>query len=445
MLRWYCSFCLAFLLGTVLTSRAQVFEPGYLVINGRDTLRGEVLNEFWEEPPKQVRFRSTASAPGVVYPAEALQSVYVSSGHLLRRETLPIDRLAQVQLAQLTRSTPRNQQPESLLVDVWVDGPASLLGVRLSEVQHFFVRREQQPYLEMTERKYLAERNGNQYIADANDYYSQLLRYFGDCAAAVTLLEKTDFTVPHLARLVQAYNLECSAARARGRETVRDRLNRPTVALQVGLTAGARYNSLKLMMQPNGSGPSGAEALHGLDADGRVHLQLGSYLDLLSPGRRLALHVAVVGATFGRRGTVTGGSNGPAGMYEWRGIHAASQFGMRGLLPLGTNYRLLLGLGYEINTFWNRTSHTNLPLSYSLAYNDGSFIYSDFHGTVLPYLEAGLRYRRYSLVSTMRVYQNDYLLYTQNSQSTTLTYTPWSLAVVFGYQLNRHSDQQPKQ
>jgi hypothetical protein len=47
----------------VHAAHSQTFESGYLVLQRGDTLRGEIENAFWEEPPATVRFRATATAP----------------------------------------------------------------------------------------------------------------------------------------------------------------------------------------------------------------------------------------------------------------------------------------------------------------------------------------------------------------------------------------------
>ena len=42
-----------------LQTRARTFEPGLLVRSNGDTLRGEIENGFWTEPPAFIRYRGT--------------------------------------------------------------------------------------------------------------------------------------------------------------------------------------------------------------------------------------------------------------------------------------------------------------------------------------------------------------------------------------------------
>ncbi|TGE09914.1 hypothetical protein [Hymenobacter fodinae] len=424
-------------------AQAQTFEPGYVVLSTGDTLRGEIQNDFWEEPPSEIRFRR--GTEDLIYMAADLQSVCLSKSRLLRSALVPIDRFAQVRVDRLTRGTPKRQLLEVVLADVWVDGPASLLGITIDASKHFFVRREQQPYLEMAERLCLTERNGRQYIADANNYHAQLLQYFGDCPSAVKMAATASFTAKDLTRVVQTYNQECSAARHLGTEAITEQVPRPKAAMLVGLTAGLRYNSLRLSTSPMQQPTLGNDALKGLNDDGRSHLQLGTYLDLVLPGRRLALHTAVVGALYGRRGSITLPSQYAlrTGVYDWRGLNAAFQFGLRGLLPVAPNLRVLVGFGYEINTFWRTKSYTNL----NPTYYGQEFLYG-FRGTALPYMEAGFRYKRYTFAGTVRTYETEY--FTHRFKSSTgedlaidYIYTPISLSAGISYQLNRNTDKFP--
>ena len=47
-------------------TNAQTYEPGLLVRSTGDTLRGEIENGFWTEPPAFIRYRSTPNSPSQV-------------------------------------------------------------------------------------------------------------------------------------------------------------------------------------------------------------------------------------------------------------------------------------------------------------------------------------------------------------------------------------------
>lgn len=339
----------------------------------------------------------------VTYPARQLHSIYLSSGRLFRQELLPIDRYAEARLDRLLPHVRHHQQLESVMADVYVTGTASLLGVTLDAVKHFFIQREQRPYLEMTERKYLALQNGTQYVADANDYRNQLLGYFGDCEATAEIIKTAPFTAVGLTQVVQAYNVQCSASHQSGREISLSKPHQARVTVRVGLLGGIRYNTVRNQNK--------------IDIDGLVHAQGGIYLDFVHLNQKLALHSAVLVSNYGR-------PDKRATDYIWRGVLANIQLGVRGFLPLSPRSQLVAGVGYELNYFLEK-------------YNKGypqRYLYADnFSGSLLPYLEAGVRLNRIMLLAHGRAY----------TPPKYFTPRPYSLSLSVGYQLFKDSESVP--
>nr|GFC83186.1 hypothetical protein [Tanacetum cinerariifolium] len=91
---------------------------------------------------------------------------------------------------------------------VLVDGPASLLQTSVNSVQHYFVSRVGWPVLELAARNYLQMKDGRQLIMSGNNYQAELLKYFGDCPAAVQAIDA--FKTSALVGVVQAYNRQCA-------------------------------------------------------------------------------------------------------------------------------------------------------------------------------------------------------------------------------------------
>lgn len=439
---------------------AQVFEPGYLILSRGDTLRGEVENEFWSSPPKVVRFRSTAPAPIRTYRASQLRAVQLTSGRLLRRELLPIDYSASTNAAQLEYGLIIRQQFDSLLADVLVEGQASLLRVEWGQVQHFFVRREQRPYLEMTERRYLDNSSHNGVsLRDGNNYRGQLNIYFGDCAPAVAVADRAQFTAADLIEVVQTYNEQCSASRQPGHRIAADKSAAGRIKFQVGPLLGVRYTSMKVRTQET----PGAETqtLNGRQLGGAPSPQPGLYFDILDGGRRAAVHTALFGYRVGQVTPLPSPDGTPqwAGTLDWRALVATLQLGLRGMQPVGRNYTLLAGTGLEITRFWvqgntmrygsgSTTRGTaDLLRSTSQTFDLG------FGPSKLPYLELGVRRQRLTVLLTGRMYSRqefyDFLTVgpivtnpngTRSSTGYTYSARTISTALVVSYQINPDSD-----
>lgn len=401
-------------LGLLATAAAaQTFEPGYVVRLAGDTLRGEIENHFWKEPPTAVRFRPAPAAPVVQLRPGQLRAFRLSSGRYFRADLLPIDRHAETNLNLLPRGLVIAQQPDSVLAEVLVEGPATLLRMVLPGATHYFVKREQQPYLELTGRRYLREVQGRLIDTDANDYRAQLGQYFGDCAAVTGQLPSRAFTAPDLLALVQAYNQQCASARQPGAEYLLAARPRRRVSWAVGVLGGTRYSTVRLQRNaffyPPNTAPVEPATLDNLQLDGRLHPSGGFYTDLLMPGRQLALHAEVGVSSFGRRGTVAARAAVPAARFEWRGYTTTWRLGLRYFGHLGSEWQLHAGTGFAFDRSWGLRS--------SIVYGDGqsrtvgrltvpgwgtfvgappnTFPYSLFSW---PYLELGLSHRRWSVI-----------------------------------------------
>ncbi|MBJ6110286.1 hypothetical protein JAO73_14780 [Hymenobacter sp. BT523] len=238
-------FLLLFLTSAVTQSMAQAYEPGLLVRANGDTLRGEIENSFWLDPPKFIHFRPTATADAVTLLPRHLRTVLFAGGRYFRFEALPIDHAAETRLDRLPKGYHPDVRTDSLLAEVLLEGPASLLRVVRYSATHYFVRRPGQPVLDLSGRSYLrASSMGKMVVVDANNYQAQLEQYFGDCPAASSAARAAAFTPEGLARVVLAYNESCAAERAPTASWVAQAISQKRPAFQAGVVAGGR--TLKL-------------------------------------------------------------------------------------------------------------------------------------------------------------------------------------------------------
>ena len=164
--------CLAvFCLGGPAQLLAQTYEPGYLVRSTGDTLRGEIENEFWEQPPTFIRFRAAAGSPSELLKPRQLRAVSFINGRYFRHEVLLLDHAAETRLQDLVRGNAVAMQSDTLLAEVLLTGPVELLRVALPGAVHYEVRRPGQPPLRLSERQYLGENDrGGWSVMDGNNY-----------------------------------------------------------------------------------------------------------------------------------------------------------------------------------------------------------------------------------------------------------------------------------
>ncbi|MEJ7662613.1 MAG: hypothetical protein WKG07_25140 [Hymenobacter sp.] len=106
-----------------------------------DTLRGEIENDFWEQPPTFIRFRRTADSPSELLKPRQLRAVSFTGGRYFRYEVLLLDRAAETRLPDIQRGNFVDMQPDSVLAEVLLTGPVELLRVARPGAVHFEVRR----------------------------------------------------------------------------------------------------------------------------------------------------------------------------------------------------------------------------------------------------------------------------------------------------------------
>ncbi|MDO7876754.1 hypothetical protein Q5H93_18560 [Hymenobacter sp. ASUV-10] len=316
-------------------SLAQVYEPGWLVRSNGDTLRGEIENGFWREPPPFIHYRATAGSASQLFQPRQLRAVQFTGGRYFRYLALPVDHAAHTHLDRLERGLHYDVQTDSLLAEVLVEGHLSLLRVRLPSATHYFLLQPGHPVLELSERQYLRQlATGSWATADGNNYRGQLGTYFGTCPAAFAALQHTAFTADDLTAVVLTYNEQCTPARQAGRHWVAQASPRRRMALRGGVLAGGRYHHI-----PNLGVPAAVPCV-----DCGLHPFAGLYADLLQPGR-----VSAFTGEFSLQRFQSQGFQffGPP-TFQYRAWLGTARLGVRFLYPLPREQQVLFGFGYEL-------------------------------------------------------------------------------------------------
>jgi hypothetical protein len=393
-------------------AQAQAFEPGLVVVSAGDTLRGEVENSYWKEAPASIRYRASAGQPITTYRAQQLRAVSFPQGRYFRREVLPFPTL---DAATSGAGTASGSQPDSLLAEVLVDGPATLMRVVKAGTAHFYVRRTGQPVVEMSARRVQRKNaQGQLVLVDGNDYRNQLSLYFIDCPTASQAVAKAKFTADGLTSVVQAYNQDCSPSRQAGRNLLLQAAPRRRTSLQGGVLLGARYNYIQ----------TDKACL-----DCQLHPWAGFYADLFQPSRRTALYGELSLTSFDMQGLGYVRNSYTQTLIVYKGLIGTARLGFRFFLPLAHENQLVLGLGYELNKV----------LDYTLT-SDGSPVNTQgetpefVSPTLLPNLSIGWRRQRLTLMLDGQAYNG-------TSGTRSLLFGGSSaLRASAAYRLGRHPD-----
>lgn len=412
----------ALLLASFL-SHAQTFESGLLVRATGDTLRGEIENGFWVEPPEFIRFRATPGSASHLFQPRQLRAVSFTNGRYFRYEALPIDHAAEMQLHRLPRGNATDVHTDSLLAEVLLEGPAELLRVVPGGITHYLIRRAGQPYLELSERKYLRETALRGWAAvDGNNYAAQLGVYFGDCPAATAAVAQAPFTAAGMAAVVQAYTAGCAAGAQPGRSWLAQAVPRRRLAFQGGLLAGARYNRI----EPQGFG-------NGDCSDCQAHPYAGLYAELLQPSRTFATYGELSISPFQGhvRNYLYTGQPAAYDEFTYRGLLGTARLGIRYFFPLPREQQLVLGFGFEMNSVLNRRK-TGGNSANLLPVQDESYAIP----TVLPNLTLGWRAHRFTASIDGQLYRDSQ----RNDFSSVFLGSNYAARVGLAYRLGRNPD-----
>ncbi|ALW86833.1 hypothetical protein AUC43_18160 [Hymenobacter sedentarius] len=395
-----------------------------LVRSNGDTLRGEIENGFWNEPPTFVRFRPTADSPAQQFEPAEVRAFNFTDGRHFRYETLPIDQAAETRLSRLPRGNATNVKSEALLAEVLVDGPCSLLRVATLGTVHYLLRCPGRDVLDLSERKYLStSTEGTTVIADGNNYRSQLNLYFLTCPAARKAAETAAFTTAALAAVVQAYNQQCDATHQLGRNWLAKSGPRRQVSLQGGVLAGLRYNMLD---SPTGSGSD--------CADCQMHPFAGLYADLFLPGRTTAAYGELSGSRFRSSGVVDYGVF-QTSYYDYEGWLATARIGIRRFILMPHEQQLIIGIGYELNRVWRPTlTSTSGPV---ISSSEANLTFAT--PTLLPNVALGWRNRRFTISLDGQLYQST------DDQLRSLFGKGIGVRLSTAYRLGRNYDAAPRQ
>ncbi len=411
---------------------AQAYEPGLLVRSNGDTLRGELENGFWNEPPTFIRYRRTPEEPSTLFAPRQLRAVSFTGGRYFRYEALPIDHAAQTRLDDLPRGNPSFVHTDSLLAEVLVEGPAMLWRVARPGAIHYLIRCPNEPVLDLCERRYMRQEPGGEWRAvDGNNYLGQLNIYFRDCPAALAAARAAPFTAAGLAAVAQAYGTACAPGQPPARNWLAPARPLHRSAFQAGLLAGARYNRIE----------SPAYQLKGECADCGVHPFGGLYAELLQPSRVTAIYGELSLSAFRSQGERVSGYNNATGQYtytpfDYRALLGTARIGIRYFLPLAHDRQLVFGLGFEYNKVLGLTLD---QAGGATTPSNGSGAYAST--AVLPNLGVGWRHERLTLGLDGQMYvgQDDSDSYFINN----FFGRGVALRLGLGYRLGRSPDEAP--
>ncbi|MDB5236771.1 MAG: hypothetical protein JWR44_3764 [Hymenobacter sp.] len=362
----------------------QVYEPGLLVRSNGDTLRGEIENGFWVEPPAFIHYRPTADAPGQLYQPRQLRAVRFTGGRYFRFEALPIDHAAETRQSYLPHGNKSDIRIDSLLAEVLIEGSVTMFRVAWPSTTHYLLRGPDRPVLDLCRRQYLRQtRTSIGEVADGNNYKGLLGGYFAACPSAFSAAQTAPFTAEGLAAVVQVYNQTCSLDLQPGRSWLAQAKPRRRMSFRGGVLAGVRYNRIENDGLNNTTDCT----------DCRPHPFAGLYAELFQPSRTSAIYGELSLSRFHTRNTQPSFYQYPLTSFDYDAWLGTARLGARFFTPLPQEQQLLFTFTYELNAIRSPTvTAANGPLE---PINRDDLHYAS--PTIIPNIGVGWRSRKLTL------------------------------------------------
>lgn len=405
---------------------AQTYQPGLLVRSTGDTLRGEVENGFWVEPPTLIRFRAAPASPSQQFRPDELRAVRFVNGRAFRYEAVPIDYAAREKTQTLERGNIPAVRTTYFLTEVLAEGAVSLVRVALPGVAvHYVLLAAGRPPLALSEHAYLRQEAGGAWLStNNNNYRGQLGIFFGDCPAASQAAQTAPFTAKGLAAVVHSYNTACGPRLQASQNLLAQTAATRSVAWLGGIIAGARYNRL----QAADNGPC---------LDCGFHPYGGLYTELLLPARTTGIYGELgLSSTQGQTQQYF-----PAiysyGTFSYKALLATARAGVRFYSPLPHEQQLLVGLSYEVNYVFKPTYTAVPPVLLNQQPDDARLTFA--RPALLPDILLGWRQRHLTVSADLQMYATP----DNTNSNTQAAFFGNAFAVRLGlaYRLGRNSDQ----
>lgn len=405
-------------------AQAQTFQPGYFIHAAGDTVRGELENAYWQDAPTTIRFRPQGQTDLQILPTRSLQAFGLSGVRDWRTQYLTYDAAAESNPSYLQTDAPRTRfVADTLVTEVLVQGPITMLAAFRGTTPHYFLLRDGQKPLELVDRRYqYTGPDGRHYLSRVNDYREQLRAFLPTCPEVEPRISKLPYDEKAIIRLVQQYNTTCLGQPMAATQTTADKpKGQNRVRLDWGVQAGAAYTNTtakdgksadNLYVSINGQKqyevlPLEKRYLSNAKLEQGLRPIVGLYADVLFPGRRLALHTE--GSYRKMRDYqqefATGQAGYPSKTYRLSGSQTNLQIGIRMLRPLPTG-QFLAGLGLAMSFNALKENESAYPGATNLTYNGTPLrrsVQLDYpHEQVGLYAEAGYRWQRMTATLSWR-------------------------------------------
>jgi hypothetical protein len=209
-----------------------IFEKGYFIDNGNDTINCLVKNYDWKNSPTNIEYRLTNSAETRTASIADVKEFKVSNLKF-RRFTVQIDQ-SRNELNSISREKEPVFSEETLFLKLIIEGAANLYVA--GKYQRYFFNVNDSAVKQLIHKNYLV----NDLIMSNNSYKSQLWEGLKCSCIKVQDIESTKYTEDDLIKLFEKYNT-CV-----GSNFINYKKNRKKVEFNLGIKPGLRLAKVSI-------------------------------------------------------------------------------------------------------------------------------------------------------------------------------------------------------
>lgn len=240
------------ILGSIIWAQTD-FQPGYIITNEFDTLKGFVDYRGDIRNSTVCVFKTATSTESQTYYPADIQGYRFIDGKYY-----------------ISRMITKTDNEVRLFLEYLVHGIANLYYYRDNRGDHYLIEKEGEDFVELTNEQVEVYKNDRTYQIKSNRYIGLLKTTFSDCEEILPKIDNVKFKHNDLINITSEYHtLVCE-----GEDCIIYEKRLPVISLSVAPLLGFNYSKIKFFI---------VDIYSDLDFDSDFNLEGGVSLDILSP------------------------------------------------------------------------------------------------------------------------------------------------------------------
>lgn len=198
----------------LLTSSAfaqKNYEPGYVIIEKLDTLKGFIDYRNWSKNPVEIFFKNNLESEEQIYGLSTISSFYVHDEYYVKAK-VTVD-ISPYKNNQLSSSPIPHNEEDTVFLMVLTEGVKSLYYLKdKADKVHLYIRKDK-TYELLSYYQYNLVGDNQSGIITVDRFKQQLQNYFSDCPAIQQKIPLLTYSQNRIDKLFKTYYAECGISK----------------------------------------------------------------------------------------------------------------------------------------------------------------------------------------------------------------------------------------